>query len=92
MAVGYYILIAYVRIYFELCLFIIFLGLYSYISTKIWVKTKPFVWIKKRVKGELYGFVRFILLLAIVGGLFYLSIQSVNILNYLIDFLYTFMG
>lgn len=85
MAVGWYILVTYVSVYYEMFAFAIFLGLYSMISMKIVLKIRLFERIHDKIEGEPYRFVRFILLLVIFGIVMVLSSNSANLLINLIE-------
>jgi len=85
MAVGYYLLVTYVSIYYKIFSLVGFLGVYSYISMKILLRIRFFERINSKVKGELYRFIRFILLLLIVGIIMVLSSYSGNLIINLIE-------
>jgi hypothetical protein len=85
MAVGWYVLVAYISVYYKPFALIFFLGLYALISVKIIVKVRLFERINERVKGEPYGFIRFVLLLVIVGIVMLLASYSANFVTSLIE-------
>lgn len=78
MGVGWYILVTYVSVYYELFLLAVVLGVYSLISIEIIVRIRLFERIHNEIKGELYGIIKFILLLFIVGIVFVSGANSAS--------------
>lgn len=80
MAVGWFILDTYVRIYHRPFTLTMLLGLYLVISAKIIEKVKLFERLHKKLKGELYRLIRFVILFVIIGIVMVLASISANYL------------
>jgi hypothetical protein len=78
LAVGWFILTEYVSVYYKIFALALFLGIYSVATLKIFEKLTLFERIRNKIKGELYGFIRFILLLSIVGVILVLATYSAD--------------
>jgi len=85
MVVGWFIFVEYVSMHYKIFALVLFLGIYSLVTLKILGKFRLFERIRNKVKGEPYGFIRFILLLVIVGIILVLASYSANFIIDLIE-------
>jgi len=84
-AVGWYILVTYVTAYYRIFVVFALLGLYSLIFVKIEMRIRLFKRIHSKVDGELYGFIRFILILVIFGVILVATDYSADFIISLIE-------